>query len=96
MSHSQGLSNISKLINTMTPIYLRSILILSSYLNLGLPKSLLPVRILKALLSSSVLATGPTHFDLLDLIPLTISVPHRGAFFTLHSHRPWAQIFASG
>ena len=41
---------------------LRSILILSSYLRLGLPKGLfpvgLPVKILKALLTSSILATG--------------------------------------
>ena len=56
------------------PISPRSILILSSYLRLGLPKFLflvgLPVKILKALLPSSILARCPTH--LLDLITLTI------------------------
>jgi len=54
----------------------RSILILSSHLRPGLPKGLfsvgLPVRILKALLSSSILATCPAHLNLVDLITLTI------------------------
>ena len=32
----------------------------------------LPVKILKALLPSSILATCPVHFNLLDLIILTV------------------------
>ena len=32
----------------------------------------LPVKILKALLPSSILATSPAHLNLLDLITLTI------------------------
>ena len=43
---------------------------------LGLDKCLfpvgLPVKVLKALLPSSILATCPTHLNLLDLITLTI------------------------
>jgi hypothetical protein len=59
----------------------RSILILSSHLRLGLPKGLfslgLPVRILTALLPSSILATFPAHlkffsFNHLDYIRWTI------------------------
>ena len=51
-------------------------LILSSHLRLGFPKGLfpvdLPVKILKALPPSSILATCPAHLNLLDLITLTI------------------------
>jgi hypothetical protein len=58
------------------PISLRSILILSSYLGLGLPKVLfpagVPVKIFKLLIPSSSLATLPAHLSLLDLIILTI------------------------
>ena len=47
------------------PISLISILILSSHLRLDLPKGLFPVgssvKILKAVLSSSILATWPVH-----------------------------------
>ena len=54
------------------PISLRFILILSSHLCLGLPKSLfpvgVPVKILKALLPSSILAIWPAHLNLPDLI----------------------------
>ena len=54
----------------------RPILILSSHQILGLSKGLfpvgLPVKILKALLPSSILATCPAHLNLLDLITLTI------------------------
>jgi len=54
----------------------RFILILSSQLRLGLPKGIvpvcLPVKILKALLPSSVQATCNAHLNLLDLITLTI------------------------
>jgi len=53
-----------------------SILILSSHLRLDLPKGLfllgLPVKILKALLPSSILATCPAYLNFLDLIALTI------------------------
>ena len=60
----------------LIPINLRSILILFSHLCLGLPKGLfpvgLPVKILKAFLSSSILATCPAHRNLLHLITLTI------------------------
>ena len=49
---------------------------LSSHLRLGLPKDLfsvgLPVKILKELLPSSILATCPAHLNLVDLITLTI------------------------
>ena len=90
----------------MTPISLRSILILSSNLGLALPKGLfpvgVPVKILKALLNSSILATCPAHLNFLDLITLTIlgegthyEVPHCGAFSNPHSHPSWAQVFAS-
>ena len=56
---------------------------------LGLPVKILglPVKIWKALLLSSILATCPALHDLLDLITLTIlgkrykfEVPHCGAF----------------
>ena len=44
--------------------------------NIVLPKGLfpvgLPVKILKALLYSSILATCPAHLNLIDLITLTI------------------------
>ena len=61
------------------------------------------VKILKALLPSSILATWSAHLKFLDLIILTILVerqnyeaPHCGAFSTPHSHHSWAQIFTSG
>ena len=58
----------------LIPIYLRSILILSSHLRLGLPRGLFSVftYVLKALLPSSILATWPAHPYLLDLITLII------------------------
>ena len=56
-------------------IYLISIS-LFSHLRLDLPKGLfpigLPVKIMKALLSSYTLATRPDYFNLLDLITLII------------------------
>ena len=59
----------------MIPISLISILILSSHLRLGLHKGIfpagVPVKILKAVLPSSILATCPAHLNLLDLITLT-------------------------
>ena len=81
MPHTQGLSNnpiLSRInpIPALIPISSKSILILSSHLRLDLPKSLFPeglrVKILKALLPSSILATWPAHLNLLDLITLTI------------------------
>ena len=97
MPHSQEL--------VLIPISLRSILILSSHLRLGLPNSFFPVglpaKILKALLPSFIMATWPVHLNLPDVITLTLlgewyyEIPHYGVFSTLHSHPPWAQIFAS-
>jgi hypothetical protein len=59
----------------LTHIPLRSILILSSHLRLGLPKGILlvglPIKFLKTLLPSSILATWPAHLNLLYLITLT-------------------------
>ena len=78
MPHSQGLSNNSypepnqPNYLQLIPISSRSILILSFHLCLGLPKGLfpvgLPVKILKALLPFSILATCPAYLNLLDLI----------------------------
>ena len=77
ISISQGLSNKSLswaestqfLVLVLT--YLGSILILSSHLRLGLPKSLFPldlsVKLLKAL-PPSIMATWPAHQKILDLI----------------------------
>ena len=61
MPHSQGDINI---------------LLLSSHLLLGFPKGIfpvgLPVKILKAFLPSSIMATCLAHLNLLDLITLTM------------------------
>ena len=77
MSHSQGLlDNPYPEQNSLIPISLRSILILSFHLHLGLPEGLFPVglpaKILKGLLHTSILATCPAHLNVLDLITLTI------------------------
>ena len=59
----------------MIPISLRYYLILSPVYTLGLARGLFqvgyPVKILKALLSRSILATCPAHLNFLDLITLT-------------------------
>ena len=78
MLHSQGLSNNpypepkKTQLPALISIFPRSILILSSHLRLGLPKGLFLVRILKALLSFSILATCPAHLNFLDFITLNI------------------------
>ena len=77
MPHSQGLSN-----NPYPELNLHN----SSYWNLH--KGLCPVgpvKILKALLPSSILSTWPTHLNLLDLLTLkgtNYEVPHCRAFST--------------
>ena len=59
----------------------------------------LPVKILKALLPSSILATCPAHLNLLDLITLTIlgeryKLCSSSLWSLLHSpsHPSWAQL----
>ena len=60
----------------MTPFSLRYILIHPYHLRLGLPRSPfhvgLTVKILKAHIASSVLATRPANLSFLDLIPLSV------------------------
>ena len=74
-SNNPILSRINLIPRIATYIF-KIILILSSHLRLGLPKGLfpvgLPVKNLKALLPSSILATCPAHLYLIDLITLTI------------------------
>ena len=94
--------------HVLIPIYWRSVLILYSHLRLGFPKNLfaegLPVKIVKELLPSSILATWPAHLNVLDLITLTILgvngitnyEVHFGTSSTPHSHFPWVQMFVSG
>ena len=91
----------------LTSISLRSILILSSHLRVGAPRGLfpvtLPLKILKALIPFSILATCPAHLKLLDFSlrlywvnDTEYEVPYYEAFYIPHSHPFWAQIFASG
>jgi hypothetical protein len=86
------------------PISLRSILILSSYLRLGLPSDLFPpcspVEILHAFLFSSIRATCPAQVILLDLIILIILVEDKAPHYTVFSnllslHLSSIQIFSS-
>jgi len=88
-------------------ISLKSILILSCDLHLGLPRGIipvgLPVNILKALLCFPILNKSPAHPSLLNLITLTILcerksflVSHYNAISTSHFHLPCVQIFTLG
>ena len=60
----------------LTPVSLSCIVILCSHLRLGLPRRIfpvgLPLKIWKALLPSSILATCPAHSKLLHLIVHTL------------------------
>ena len=70
--------------------YFLNILILSSKVCLGLPRSFIsvgfPVKVLKALLHSSILATGPAHINILDLSTLTILIER----YTLSCSSLWS------
>ena len=82
---------------------LRSVLIMSSNLRLGIPKGLfpvsLPVKILKALLPSPILTTWPSH-NLLHLINPLIIWGERYKLWNLSLwsllHSLFAHIFATG
>ena len=102
MSHSQGISSNpswaeSNKFLVLFPISLKSTLILSYHLRLGLPKGLFPVglsvKILKAFLPSSfssILSTWPAHLNLLDLITLTIL----GEWYKLWSSSWWSLLYS--
>ena len=65
-----------------------NLIILFSYIRISLLKGLipggLPVKILKALVSSSVLATCPAYLNLTDLIKMTIFRPTAAINLPLH------------
>ena len=71
-TEQRGTRPVSTQFLILIPISSRFILILSSHLRLGLPKGLfpagVPVKILKALIPSSILATCPAHLNIQDLI----------------------------
>ena len=71
MSHSQGLSK-----GRINPIPRIDTYLFKVHSNIVLPSTPKPpqrsVKIVKALLPSSILATCPAHLNLLDLITLTI------------------------
>ena len=81
MPHSQGLSNKS-ILSRINPIIRIDTYLFKVHSNIDLPSSLglpnglfpvgLPVKILKTLPPSSIMATCPAHLNLLDLIPLPI------------------------
>ena len=81
MQHSQG-SPITPILSQINPIlrtdndFIKIHSTLSSHLHLGLPEGLfpagVPVKMLKALLPSSILATWSDYLNLLDLITSTI------------------------
>ena len=64
------------ILSRINPIPRIDIYFFQAHSHIVLPKDLfpvdLPVKILKALLPSSILATCPAHLNLLDLITLTI------------------------
>ena len=99
MPHSQELSNnLYPSRNNPIPCidtYLRYILILSSHPCLSLPIGLffikLSVEILKALLSSCILAIWPTDLNLLDLITLITLVER----YKLRSSSLWSLLYYS-
>ena len=76
MPHLQGLFN-NPNIEANRPNSSYFFLILYSHLCHDVPEGLfpvgLPVKILKALLRSSILATCPSYLNLLDLITLTMA-----------------------
>jgi hypothetical protein len=69
---------------------------MSSYLHLGLPKSLFPiglsVKMLEAVLPSSILNTFTAHLNLLELITQTIL----GKRFKLLSSSSWNLLHSVG
>ena len=77
MPHSQGLSN-NSYPEPKQPNYPHLFKVHSNIVLPSTPRppqryiSCLPVKILKALLPSSILTTCPVHLNLLDLITLTI------------------------
>ena len=76
MSHSRGLS-INAILSRINPIptidtYLQYCPPIYALAFLKVSSVGLPVKVLKALLPSSILTTRPTHLNLLPLIALTI------------------------
>jgi hypothetical protein len=61
MPHSQGISN-NTFMSRINPILRIDTYLFKVHSNIAIPKGL-PVKILKALLPSSILATCPAHFN---------------------------------